>query len=236
MMKELKKIIVAFVVMVVAASGILYETYSIVKKEYERQVEAYADVRENINFGLNMIKIAVQTNDENSFITNLDTIKDKSEKLNELSFLNNQISGYKTRLNYYLDLLNSKKDLLPEIKKLKEKVDEITGIVKDSFVSKNITRDKVREINSKMNKLKFKTDGFINERVKIVADVVNAFLDEMAAGGTSLSDCIDTCYKNRISEINDNISNSIKAFSDKTNKLNRDIEKEFDLDTLADLQ
>lgn len=235
-MKELKKIVVAFIVMAVFVTVTLYETYSIIKKEYERQVETYSTVREDINLNLNMIKIAVQTTDEETFKTNLEKMKAESERLNELSFLNNQMSGYRTRLSYYLELLESKKDLFPEIKELKAKVDEVTSSVKESFKSSGITRDKVRELNSKFNKLKFKTDGFTNERVKIVADVVNAFLDEMADGGKTLSDCIDTCYKNRISEINDNLSNSIKAFSDKTGKLNRDIEKEFDLNTLTDLQ
>ena len=163
-------------------------------------------------------------------------MKTEAEKLNGLSFLNNQMSGYKTRLQYYLNLLESKKDLLPEIKNLKDKIDEITKAVKENYISSKISRDKVRGVKPKLSNLKIKADEFKNEKVKVVVDVVNEFLNEMADGGTKLSDCIDTCYKNRISEINDGLSNSIKVFSEKTDKLNKDIEKEFDLQTLSDLQ
>ena len=232
----LKKIFVAVIVMALTMTAILYEAYSITRKEYERQAEVANDARESITLDLNMIKIAVQTNDEGMYTENLTKIETEAKRLDDLSMLNNRLSGYKARLNYYAELLESKKELLPEIKELKTKVERIAETIKESFVSSKISRDKVREVNPKLNSLKINTAEFKSEKVKSVAKAVNGILEELAINGTTLSECIDTCYKNRITEITNGLNDKIKGFSDDAKKLNISVEKEFQLDILEDLQ
>ena len=235
-MKVFKKISIAFILIGLLTAGVLYEAYSITRKEYEKQAEVANDVRKEVNFDLNMIKIAVQTNDADVFNENLGKMKVQAERLKDLSFLENRLAGYKARLTYYIDLLDSKTDLLPQIKQLKTKVSEIATFVKENYVESKASRDKVREVNPKLNQLKIALGDYTNDTVKNVVNTVNGFLEEMAIGGTSLSDCIDTCYKDKISGINDGLETKIKAFADKTAELNAGLEKEFDLETLADLQ
>ena len=236
MVKTIKKIIIATIVMALATTAILYETYSITKKEYERQVEVADSVRKNVTLNLNMVKIAVQTNDEDTYAENLVKMENEVRKLDDLTFIENPLSGYKARLKYYTELLESKKELLPEIKNLKTRINEITTAIKDGFVSTGITREKVREVNPTLNNLKIDTNLFTNEKTKSVVVAVNGILDEMAASGTTISGCIDTCYKNRITELTNGINDKIKAFSDSTAQLNLNVEEEFELQVLADLQ
>lgn len=235
-MKTFRKIIVAFILIGLVTAGVLYEAYSITRKEYEKQVEVANDVRKEVNFDLNMIKIAVQTSDADVFNENLEKMKVQAERLKDLSFLDNRLAGYKARLTYYIGLLDSKTDLLPQIKQLKTKVSEIATFVKENYIESKASRDKVREVNPKLNGMKIGLGDYTNEKVRNAVVAVNSFLEDIGAGGTSLSDCIDTCYKNKITEINDGIEGKIKAFTEKTTGLNAELEKEFDLETLADLQ
>ena len=235
-MKTFRKIIVAFILIGLVTAGVLYEAYSITRKEYEKQVEVANDVRKEVNFDLNMIKIAVQTSDADVFNENLERMKVQAERLKDLSFLDNRLAGYKARLTYYIGLLDSKTDLLPQIKQLKTKVSEIATFVKENYIESKASRDKVREVNPKLNGMKIGLGDYTNEKVRNAVVAVNSFLEDIGAGGTSLSDCIDTCYKNKITEINDGIEGKIKAFTEKTTGLNTELEKEFDLETLADLQ
>ncbi len=74
-MKVFKKIFIAFILIGLLTAGVLYEAYSITRKEYEKQAEVANDVRKEVNFDLNMIKIAVQTNDADVFNENLGKMK-----------------------------------------------------------------------------------------------------------------------------------------------------------------
>lgn len=235
MVKTIKKILVATLIMSLLMTAIIYETYSIMRKEYERQVEIANLVRENVTLDLNMVKIAVQTNDEEVYSNNLVKMEAEIKRIDELSMLDNSLAGYKTRLKYYADLLEAKKDLLPEIKALKTKIDEIVKVLKENFVSTTVTRDKLREVNPKMVSLMIDVNNYTNENVKTVATAVNSILNDLATYGTTLSDCIDTCYKNRITEVTNGVNDLIKGFSDKTAGLNLAVENEFQLEVLGDL-
>ena len=235
MVKTIKKILVATIIMSLIMTAIIYEAYSITRKEYERQVEIANSVRENVTLDLNMVKIAVQTNDEEVYSNNLKKMEAEIKRIDELSMLDNSLAGYKTRLKYYADLLEAKMDLLPEIKDLKTKVDEIVKVLKENFVSTTATREKVREVNPKMVSLKIDVNNYTNDNVKAVVVAVNDILNELAVNGTTLSDCIDTCYKNRITEVTNGVNDLIKGFSDKTAGLNLAVENEFQLEILGDL-
>ncbi|MBQ3465161.1 hypothetical protein IJH15_03025 [Candidatus Saccharibacteria bacterium] len=236
MKKRLKTIgkIFIFILCLVALLGFInYEVYSIKKKEYERQSEIASTTHEQINLNLNMLKIAIQTNDIDGYSENLQSLHENATTIESLFMVKDEENDYLTSLHSYMELLENEADLLPEIASLKQDVLKIKKVFQDNYSDDDsITRDKLENASDEITKLKINEKNYSKKAILSVISEINNILEEIASKSDSLSDCIDNCYKNRINEINDNLADEIEEFVDKTEKLNKTIENQFDLNTL----
>ena len=234
-MKTFKKILLMTLSWLMILFLASYEGTSIIKKEYERQIQIANTAREQVALNLNMIKIAVQTEDDEIYGNNLAGLKEQTAVLEDLSYLKNRQSGYLKRLNTYIERLEEKKEIISATKTLSEKVKEVKEYLATNYGNnQTATREKIREGKTKFEEIKvnLKYDNSVQETVNYVNDILNRLIE----ASISLSDCIDTCYKDRIEKINDELAGYIKAFSEKVTTLNKNYESEFDFQTLNDLQ
>ena len=228
----MKRIILRILAITVVASAVvgflIYEGYSITRKEYERQNEIATAAHTEINLRLDMIKIAIQTNDAEIYAENLNKIHDEVSTINTLFLLKEQEADYAAWLEEYVGVLEEKKELLVEMQSLKNRVAEIKKTLKEKYSNKDeISRDKLKEAKDEVLKLKIDKAEYQEEKIINYVNEVNGVLDTMAGKIGALIDCIDTCYKNRINEIDDELAEALKAFSDKAVKINTTFEKEF---------
>ncbi len=108
MKKRLKTIgkIFIFILCLVALLGFInYEVYSIKKKEYERQSEIASTTHEQINLNLNMLKIAIQTNDIDGYSENLQSLHENATTIESLFMVKDEENDYLTSLHSYMELL-----------------------------------------------------------------------------------------------------------------------------------
>ena len=235
MIKTFKKILLMTLSWLMILFLASYEGTSIIKKEYERQIQIANTAREQVALNLNMIKIAVQTEDDEIYGNNLAGLKEQTAVLEDLTYLKNRQSGYLKRLNTYIERLEEKREIISATKTLSEKVKEVKEYLATNYGNnQTATREKIREGKTKFEEIKvnLKYDNSVQETVNYVNDILNRLIE----ASISLSDCIDTCYKDRIEKINDELAGYIKVFSEKATTLNKNYESEFDFQTLNDLQ
>ena len=122
------KIILVIISILIVVGFVGYEGYSISKKERERQIELAEATRAEINLKLDMVKIAVQTNDAELYAKNLDEIQAGANRIWSLFLLREQQKEYLLRLSEYVEILKSKKDFLAEMQSLKETVTNIKSV------------------------------------------------------------------------------------------------------------
>ena len=144
-MKKASKIITAILCGLAVVGAGAYEVHSIITKEYERQARSAEETHRGIDLNLDMIKIAIQTTDEEVYDKNLAEAKEGVAKLGSLSMLAEEQEEFVTRANEYVEILESKKELLKETHELKEKIREIRGAFTEKYGNKDeISRDKVK--------------------------------------------------------------------------------------------
>ena len=61
---------------------------------------------------------------------------------------------------------------------------------------------------------------------------MNDILNRLIEASMSVSDCIDTCYKDKIEKINNDLAEYIKKFSERATTLNKTYEEEFQFGTM----
>ncbi len=236
-MKILRKILIGVVCWAAIVGFVVYETYSIVKKEYVRQTEVAEEAREGINFNLDMIKIGVLTGDVETYDNNLAGMRGQMAVISSLGLLRNELEEYLGALSEYAELLQSKKELLKEMQTAKAEIATVKEKMKENYSDKEtLTRDKLKEVKDKVLGFKIKVEDFTEEKILKVVNTVNETLDGMAEKAAALTDCIDECYKDKIVTINDELADKIKTFSDAVAGLNLDYEKEFDFEKMSELR
>ncbi|MBO7717901.1 hypothetical protein J6S37_00170 [Candidatus Saccharibacteria bacterium] len=229
-----------FIILICCAAflGFLnYEIYSLNKKEYERQVGILNETHEQISLNLNMMKIAIQTNDLGKYAENLSKLRDNSATIESLFLVRGEQEGFLTSLHSYIELLESREKLLSENIGLKQDVLNIEKSFKDNYGGKDaISRDKLTGIGNEIAKLKIDGEKYSEEIVKTIVSAINQVLDEIIAESDALAKCIDSCYKDRITKINDELAEKVKGFASKTEDLNKTIEEQFDFKILDELK
>lgn len=231
--KTLKKAVLIFVVGVVMVGFLIYEGYSIAKKEYNRQTEIANDAHEEINLDLNLLKIAVQTGDAESYTSKLGGIRNEKAKIEGLFMIQSEQAEYVSLLDEYLAVLDGKEIMINEMRNLKDELAVISKALKDNYGNKDeISRDKVTGAKNEILKLKIDTTKYETEKVSAIVKAVNEIIDGVSDKAGVLADCVDTCYKDRINTVNDELADKIKAFSDQAAELNSGFEKEFEFEKM----
>lgn len=237
MKKILTKIILAVLCLGVVVGLVVYEECSIMEKEHERQVVVAESAHREIDLGLNMIKIAVQTEDEDLYAKNLGAVREGLAKIKPLVLVQEEQAEYLAQLGEYMVVLEDKAPVLSEMHSLKDKVGEIEKVLKENYGnSDEISRDKVKGAKEEILRLKINEEDYKAERVAEVVGAVNETLDKMAEKAGELADCIDNCYKNKISELNDGLADMLKEFMDKAPGLNTALEEEFEFGKMEELK
>lgn len=236
-MKTMKKILVGMICWVVVTGFLLYEGYSIVKKEYIRQTEIAAEAHEKVNFNLDMIKISVMTEDIEAYEKNLAEAKEQIGVISPLGLIHDKQADYLDSLREYTELLDSKLALLKEIRLAKTKVVAVKDKMSENYGDKDtLTRDKLKEAKDNVTGFKIDAGEFTDEKVIKVISSVNGVLDGVSEKAETLADCIDTCYKNRINEISNELAEKLKSFAESIDELNAELEKEFAFDKMSSLR
>lgn len=232
-MKLFSKILIGVVCWVAIVGFLVYEGYSIVKKEYVRQSEVAVEAHEKINTNLDMIKIGVLTEDVEMYEKNLAGVREQVAVISPLWLIESEQADYLTELKEYADYLEGKVTLLKEMREAKGKIVEIKEKMSENYGNKDsLTRDKLKEVKTKVAEFKIDESAFSEEKILAVVKSVNGVLDGVVDKSAALADCIDACYKNRINEINDELADKIKSFADAVAGLNLDLEKEFDFNKM----
>ena len=232
-MKTLKKIIIGIICWTIAVGFCIYETSSIVKKEYARQTEIAKEAHEKINFNLDMIKISVMTEDVETYKKNLAGVKEQMNVILPLGLIENEQAEYLGLLVEYTDLLESKVKLLEEIQKMKTNITAVKEKLSENYGNKDtLSREKLKEAKDKVLEFKIIVDDYSEEKVAAIVSKVDEILNGISDKASALADCIDTCYKNRINEIDDELAEIFKGFADTVDGLNADLEKEFAFDKM----
>ena len=210
-----------------------YEIYSINQKEYARQVDIASDARKQIGLNLNLIKIAIQTNDYAMYNDNLMNLYENFSKVESLSFIENEQRPYLDSLRAYMMLLEDNKNLIIEMSSIYKAISAIRNTFRDNYSGKDaISREKLTKLGDEIEKLKIDEGDYTDSTILTVLDRVNGILTDIISGSNELAECIDNCYKDRIVGINDELAEKLKSFANQTESLNRDIENRFDFDTL----
>ncbi len=214
-----------------------YEVYSLNRKEYARQTDIANETHEQIRLNLNLIKIAIQTNNIEQYNDNLSKLRENSAKIEPLFFIKDEQESYLTSLHSYIELLENRKTLLPEIANIKKDVSNIEKTFKDNYGDKDaISREKLTSLSAEVEKLILDEKKYSEESILAVVSAINETLNDIISESKALADCIDNCYKDRIAEINDELAGKLEAFSKKIEGLNQTIEDQFDLKTLDELK
>ena len=236
-MKRFQKIMAVIICWMLLCGFLIYETYSIVKKEYLRQTDVAIAVHEKVNLNLDMIKIGVLSGEVETYVENLAEAEAQKDVISSLGLIKNDQADYLQKLSDYTEILHRKESLLREMQNLKAEVLTIKDKINENYGDKDtLTRDKLKEVKDKIAELKIKTDNYTEEGTLKVANGVNGVLDDIIDKASALADCIDACYKNRIDEINDELADKIKAFADGVAELNQSFEREFDFEKMAELR
>ena len=217
MKKTFKKVLLMVTTWMVVMFIASYEAASITKKEYERQIQIANAAREQVVLNLNMIKIAVQTEDDGMYGENVESMKEQARILEDLSYLKLRQSGYLARLNGYIETLEAKREIVSATKTLSEKVNEVKEYLSTNYSkSQTATREKVREAKTKFEEIKIdlKYGNSVQEAVNNVNDILNRLIE----ASMSVSDCIDTCYKDKIEKINNEYKALISSLAPKDSK------------------
>ena len=237
MKERLKKILIVVLCWMAMMGFVAYEAYSIVRKEYNRQVEIVSEVREDIDFNLDMIKIGVQTGDAEVYAKNLVAAREGILKIRSFFLVISEQEEFLQKLGEYAEMLEGRTGLLVEAQRLKEAVGIIGKSLSEEYGDKDtISREKVKEAEAKIKELKIDVGEYEEEKALAVVGAINEMLETLATQVAADADCIDTCYKNRINEINDELAEKIEDFGDEVVKLNKEIEKEFDLVKMKELR
>lgn len=236
-MKTWKKIIVGVICWTVVVGFFVYETYSIVKKEYVRQTEVANEAREEINFNLDMIKIGVLTGDVETYGNNLSGMREQIAVISSLWLVRSEQEEYLTALSEYAELLENKVALLDEMKKVKTEIVTVKDKINENYGNKDtLTRDKLKEVSAKVLDFKIKPEEYQEEKVLKILNAVNGMVEGISEKAGALAECIDACYKDRINTINDELAEKIKAFADSVKELNSEFEKEFEFERMEELK
>lgn len=236
-MKTIKKILIGTLCCVAITGFALYEAYSIVKKEYLRQTEIATAAHERINYNLDMIKIAVMTEDVETYEKNLAEIIEQINIIAPLELIKNEQANYLNQLEEYTTLLNSKAELLTEMQSIKANIATVKDKLSENYGDKDsISRDKLKESKDKVLEFKIKNSGYTEEKVLVIINKVNGALEGISEKASALAECIDTCYADRISEIDDELAEKMKSFADAVDELNISLEKEFSFDKMTSIK
>ncbi|MBO4276387.1 hypothetical protein J5868_01640 [Candidatus Saccharibacteria bacterium] len=232
-MKLLKKVLVGVICWGVVVGFLVYEGYSIMKKEYLRQSEIAAEAHEKINFNLDMLKIGVLTEDVEMYENNLAGVREQIAVISPLWLVKSEQAEYLEEAQSYADLLESKTGLLKEMKAAKTEIVTVKEKMNENYGNKDtLTRDKLKGVRDGIAGIKLNAENYKEEKVLKAVNAVNEMLDGMMVKASELTDCIDTCYKNRINEINNGLADKIKGFADAVAGLNSDLEKEFEFERI----
>ncbi len=236
-MKTFRKIIVYTLCCGLIIGFLAYEAYSIFKKEYIRQTEIAAEAHESVNHHLDMVKIGVLTEDVETYENNLAGLREQINIISTLSLIESEQADYLQTLKDYVEHLDSKTELLKEMKSAKESIAAAKEKINENYGNKDtLTRDKLKEVKDRLPEFKINVEDFKEEKVTKVVNAVNGILDSMVEKASALTDCIDTCYKDRINEINNELADKIKSFADGVAELNTSFEKEFDFDKMQEIK
>ena len=236
-MKTVKKILIGILVWTIVVGFVVYEAYSITRKEYIRQTDIATSAHQQVNFNLDMIKIAVMTEDVETYENNLNGLREQMNTISSLSFLYDEQSEYLGKLRDYIELLSNKTALLEEMSSLKSDVLTVKNKISENYSDKNtLTREKLTEAKSKVLEFKINASNYAEEKALTVANSVNDLLQGVSDKVSTLVDCVDTCYKNRIVEINDELSEAINSFTNNTDALNSGLEAEFDFAKMKEIK
>ena len=229
---------VTVVGMVLVVMGLVgYEVWSITDKEYRRQLGIAEAVSQEIELGLNMVKVAVQTEDVELYENNLVRIFGAMEEIRELGMIREEYGGYLESLGEYMGILESKAELLAEMRNLKEEVGDVVGVIRDEFGDKDtISREKVKEAKGKIVELKVNVEKYAEEEVRATVGVMDEMLEKMAEKAGELADCVDNCYKDKIKSVNDGLAEVLKEFADKATDMNARIVGGFELEKMGEIK
>ncbi|MBR6505589.1 hypothetical protein IKT18_01995 [Candidatus Saccharibacteria bacterium] len=236
-MKTMKKILIGTLCCVAITGFALYEAYSIVKKEYLHQTEIAAVAHEKINYNLDMIKIAVMTEDVETYEKNLAEITEQINIIAPLGLVKSEQTDYLNQLEEYTTLLNNKVELLTEMQSIKSNIATVKDKLNENYGDEDsISRDKLKESKDKVLEFKIKPDEYTEEKVLAIINQVNGALEGISEKASALAECIDTCYADRISEIDDELADKMKSFADAVDELNSNLEKEFSFDKMESIK
>ncbi len=236
-MKTITKILIGTLCCVAITSFALYEAYSIVKKEYLRQTEIATAAHERINYNLDMIKIAVITEDVETYQKNLAEIKEQTNIITPLGLIKNEQADFLNQLEEYTTLLDSKAELLTEMQSVKTSIATVKDKLNENYGDKDsISRDKLKESKDKVLEFKINNSGYTEEKILAIINQVNGALEGISEKASALAECIDTCYADRISEIDDELADKMKSFADAVDELNISLEKEFSFDKMTSIK
>ena len=232
-MKTFKRIIICALCWTTIVGLAIYETNSILQKEYERQSEIATEAHEKVKFNLDMIKIAVMTEDVDTYETNLTETREQMDIISPLGLIASGQADYLNSLDEYAKLLEDKINLLNEIKTAKTNISLLKDKINENYGNKdNLTRDLLKQAKDTILGIKLSASDYTEEKVLAIVNKVNDTLDGISEKASALADCIDTCYKNRISAINDELAEKMKAFAETVESLNADLEKEYCFDKM----
>lgn len=234
---KIKKIVIATICFGVLSLLTIFEIYTITNDDNRHQTKVANEIYDNVIVNFDMIKVAIQISDDKMFEENFESAKNEAEKLNGLPFVSEKDKDYIDEIKNYLELLESKGSLIKETKTLKEAVINLKDNLKEKYGDKEkITKDEIKNASDNIVGLKLNFEDFTFESIKKSTDSINSMLDGFALKTDELEKCIDTCYKNSITAINDGLSNLFKAFADGSFELNENIEKEFELDKIEKIK
>ena len=234
MKKAVLKIVTVIIVSLSVMGLAVYEACSITVKEYNRQMDIAAKAESEIGLELNMIKVAVQTEDAELYARNLETVKAASTKIRELPMTLSEYAGYLERLEDYLDVLDQHVDVVSEAHKLKGEVEKIASAMQEKYTGE-ISRDKLKAAKDEITALRIDASKYAADKILAVVNAVNEVLDKAANKAGELSDCVDSCYKDKITSLDDDLASIFKELSDKAAGLNKEIEAQFELDRIGEV-
>lgn len=231
----MKKILIALLCSIAVTGFAIYEAKSMVTKEYERQDRIFEEAYAGIGLNFDMIKIAVVTGDAEVYQSNLAELKGRINEIDSLYLVDKD--EFVDALSGYVDLLNEKVKLVDEIKNMKEAMTKLQEEFNEKYGNKDeMTKEKLKAAKDEIMGLKIDKTKFAEEIIVAMAEMMNAVIGEAAGKVGAVADCIDTCYKNRITEINNELAGVFGSFAENAAKLNLEFEKEFNFDKMTELK
>ena len=150
-MKRFQKIMAVIICWMLLCGFLIYETYSIVKKEYLRQTDVAIAVHEKVNLNLDMIKIGVLSGEVETYVENLAEAEAQKDVISSLGLIKNDQADYLQKLSDYTEILHRKESLLREMQNLKAEVLTIKDKINENYGDKDtLTRDKLKEVKDKI--------------------------------------------------------------------------------------